>query len=267
MLSLALSEADHSADGASKLPIPRLTAILSRHDATTSPLANLTHFRTPTFSHLLALLSALPPTSLLIIDALSPLIEHAYPRNTYDDYSRNNNKSGNKNDNTKWLSGRRTAVTIELANRLNKLAAVKNIAILVTNEVMTRIKRGEDAVLAPILGSQEWIGAMGTRVMVFADWAPKGGADEKRVVRYAEVVKAVGRVGGGGVVSFVVRECGLEELADVSFEGVDMLVRIGRKRGHDEIEGRDAEDEDASSEYGWAEDDEDPLAAAGLLLD
>jgi len=252
-------------DGASKLPIPRLTSILSHHDATASPLKQLTHYHTPTLAHLLALLSApLPPhTTLLIIDALSPLIEHAYPRNIYDDYSHNKN-STNKNDNTKWLSGRRNAVINEVASRLNKLAAVQNIAILVTNQVMTRIKRGEEAIVAPILGGQEWSSAMGARVVVLADFA--GGGGEKRVVRFAEVVKGGSGGGGGGVVGFMVKENGVEELGDLGGESADLVVRTGRKRGRDEVDGGD-EDEDGSSEYGWAEDDEDPLAAAGLLLE
>lgn len=226
----------------------------------------MTHYHTPTLAHLLALLTApLPPhTTLVIIDALSLVVEHAYPRNIYDDYSHNKNNT-NKNDNTKWLSGRRIAVINELASRLNKLAAVHNIAILVTNQVMTRVKRGEEAVVAPILGGQEWSAAMGARVVVFADFA--GGKGGKRVVRFAEVVKGGSAGGGGRVVGFVVKENGVEELGDVGVEGVDLAVRIGRKRGRDEIEGPDGEDEDGSSEYGWAEDDEDPLAAAGLLLE
>jgi len=225
----------------------------------------LTHYHTPRLAHLLALLTApLPPhTSLIIIDALSPLIEHAYPRNIYDDYSANKNTS-NKNDNTKWLSGRRNAVINELASRLNKSAAVQNIAILVTNQVMTRIKRSDEVVVAPILGGQEWSAAMGARVVVFADFAGvKGG---KRVVRFAEVVKGGSAGGGGGVVGFVVKENGVEELSDFGVEGFDLAVRTGRKRGRDEVDGGD-EDDDGSSEYGWVEDDEDPLAAAGLLLE
>ena len=74
------------------------------------------------------------------------------------------------------------------------------------------------------------------------------------------------------MVPFVVEADGVRELkgemdAEVSSPEVRGALRGDnvRKRAHEEM--ADSDDEDGSSEYGWAGDDaEDPFAAAGLVL-
>jgi hypothetical protein len=213
---------------------------------------------------------------LIVITALSTLIEHAYPR-IPEDYSRN--RTTTKTDTQKWLSGRRAAITAEIANKLSRLAAVKNVAVLITNEMMTKIRRGEEAVLAPVLASQDWTKAMNARIVLFADWPPPGSSTpgeekQRKVVRYAGVMKASSSGSTsqmGEAVPFIVTSAGIVEVV-VDAHVISPATRTAsaresgqntRKRPHDEVADSD---EDADSEYGWAPDDvEDPLEAVGLV--
>lgn len=59
----------------------------------------------------------------------------------------------------------------ELASKLAKLAAMRNIAILVTSYVTTKIRSEGAAVLRPAISGQDWDNAVATRIVLFRDWA------------------------------------------------------------------------------------------------
>lgn len=175
------------------------------------------HYTTPALAHLLALFvhppSAFPPpnTSLIIIDSLSTLFDNAYPRNIDDGASKN------RNDQTKWAAGRKLAVMNELISTLTRVAAMHDIALLITTQTITRIRPGSRALLVPAIAGAEWENGISTRLVLFRDWVPGQGqwkkADAVRLqkARFAGVLKANGVVladdgGLGNVIPFAVDE-------------------------------------------------------------
>ena len=176
--------------------------------------SRLHHFNTPALAHLLALIVHAPPsfpppsTSFLVIDSLSTLFDTAYASQS--------SKLGIANADQKakevrrWAANRRFAVHGSLISALNKLAVVKNIAILVTSQMMTRVwpgGMGTKATLVPALNGKEWDTGVASRIVLFRDWVPEEwtqGSQGKKVdedssakleqIRFAGVVKANGIV-------------------------------------------------------------------------
>jgi hypothetical protein len=152
----------------------------------------------PTLAHLLALFghppSSFPPpsTSLVVIDSLATLVDNAYPRNAVDRTSRN------RNDQAKWAAGRKYAVINELISTLARVAAMHDIALLLTCQTITRIRGGSRALLVPAISGAEWENGVSTRLVLFRDWVPGQGkwndadADNVRKARFIGVVKANG---------------------------------------------------------------------------
>ncbi|KAJ9669677.1 hypothetical protein H2201_000061 [Coniosporium apollinis] len=234
------------------------------------------HYIAPTLAHLLAVCTApmfLPAgTALLVINSVSTLFDSAYPRNT-DDRS-----NGNKNNDGKWASNRRFAVMNDLMSKLGKLAALNNIAVLVTNQTATRIRPGLGAVLLPALSGTEWDNGISTRLVLFKDWPPPAhkdmsDADRQQLgkVRYVGAIKVNGvtlaEVGNvGSVVSFTIQAHGL---ADFDIPASDSAVQYHTspvrppKRTYAEIADSDGEED----EYGWGNGDENEVLAAEGLVD
>lgn len=160
-------------------------------------LKNFTHYTAPTLSHLLALL-LLPHrrlltdrTSLLVVDSISAIIDHALPRGI-DDYA-----AVNKNEASRWLAGRRQAMIGDIAARLAKLAALNEICILITSNMVTRITADGGAMLRPALSGHDWDNAISTKVILYRDWLPitDETASSKRAksARFAQVAKNDGK--------------------------------------------------------------------------
>lgn len=269
------------------MPAPRLQASLLERNPTIGSddptedevqrlherLDNLVHYSVPTLAHLLALVLHSPPkfasagTELLVIDSLATLIDSAHTR-------MNDRPNVRKND-SKSASDRRRNVIADIARSLTRLAAVKNIAVIVTNHVVTQIRsQPMSALLKPALTTMEWENAMSTRVVLFRDWADCQTTDEqsgkKRVqaARFAKVIKA------GGVklptnrtdtlCAFEITDTGLQELTDTSIAEVATDAASGApmipsKRGIDDVEAGGSDDE-----YGWTEDDIQ-IATEGLV--
>lgn len=173
------------------------------------------HFTASTLVHLLALFvhppSSFPPpnTSLIVIDSLSTLFDNAYPRNADDRASRN------RTDATRWAAGRKFAVMNELISTLTKTAALHDIALLITNQTITRIRSGSRALLVPAISGTEWDNGISTRLVLFRDWVPGQGkwsdanADRLQEARFVGAVKTNGATlanegGVGNVVPFTV---------------------------------------------------------------
>lgn len=197
----ALSSGDRVSwiDCASRLPAPRLERVVSALTTGSSEVADrlkrLSHIHCPSLAHLLALLkfppANFPPsgTGLVIVENLSSLLELAYPRNV--DALRNFPKA----DQGKWAGARRNAVISDLASQLTKLAAMKQSAVIVTTQTMTRFRGEASAILRPVLDTPEWVHAAAARVVLFRDWAFDGQADKQtdaQGVRFAGVIKGAG---------------------------------------------------------------------------
>lgn len=173
------------------------------------------HFAVPTLAHLLALFVHQPPdfpppnTSLIVIDSLSTLFDNAYPRNVGDRASKS------KTEHARWAAGRKFAVLSELISTLAKVAALHDIALLLTCQTITRIRNGSRALLVPAISSADWESGISTRLVLFRDWIPAQGkwsdVDANRLLkaRFVGVLKANGAIltdeeGVGKVLPFAI---------------------------------------------------------------
>lgn len=80
-----------------------------------------------------------------------------------------------------------------VVNLLQKLAATRNLAVVVLSQCVTKMRPGAGAVLVPAISTAAWEQGLGSRVVLFRDW---GWDDEEgntiTDVRLVEVVKAEG---------------------------------------------------------------------------
>ena len=181
-------------------------------------LQNFHHFTTPSLSYLLALLmhqsSSFPPleTSLIVIDSISTLFALAFPKT--GETASNQQPPAKKSDMAQWVSGRRWAVMGDFISNISRLAATKNIAILLTSQMTTRIRSETGAVLHPAISGTAWDNGISTRIVIFWDWiyqAKDASSSQGKYmpgVRIAGVMKARGVPceGVGKVVMFVIEE-------------------------------------------------------------
>jgi hypothetical protein len=85
-----------------------------------------------------------------------------------------------------------------IVSLLQRLAASRNLAVVVLSQCVTKMRPGEGPVLVPAVSTTAWEQGLGARVVLFRDW---GWNDEEGSavtdVRFAEVLKAEGAVVGG----------------------------------------------------------------------
>lgn len=279
-------------DASHPLPGFRLSQILSSYrplipPSTTPPprtaselASDLTHYSTPTLAHLLALLTCPsatnPPsnTSLIVVDSLSTLISNAFPRDA--------NSNATKKPSGTTPAARKPLIIQTLITAFQKLAATRNVAVVLLSQCVTKMRIGAGAVLVPAINTTSWEQALGTRVALFRDW---GWDDEDcnpiTDVRLAQIVKAEGVVVPDSrprLIGFTITEAGLGPL-DLPARPVQLfppstntnkgshapscppldpsavVSNIPQKRKISNLEIPDSEDED----YGWAEEDEEEL--------
>jgi hypothetical protein len=183
-------------------------------------LKNFHHITTPTLSHLLVLLAhssgCFPPekAGLMVIDGISSLFAVAFPK-TIDvvDYKQTPEKK--KNDVAQWAAGRRWAVLGDVISSLTKLAALRNMAILLTSQATIKITPETGAILHPFLASTAWDSGISAHIVLFRDWAFQSSKEPcHRVyvpkVRFAGVLKAAGisHTGVDVLVPFVIGKVG-----------------------------------------------------------
>ncbi|EMC93257.1 hypothetical protein BAUCODRAFT_36929 [Baudoinia panamericana UAMH 10762] len=258
-------------DAATPLSGPRLRSMLQRRADTASDgslnsseleacMSRFSYRAVPTLSHLLALI--LHPrdgfvregTSLLIIDGLNSLIDNDYPRILF--------ASGNKTEQQKWQAGRRYTVLGALVAGLNKLAVIHNLAVIVTTGCASRMRTdsGLGSALIPGVGGAEWDAGVWTRMVVLRDYAGRFAGLQKCGGRSLISREEIGEV--GKMVGFDISADG--ELVELRGRGAQVIPTAvkrspvkPRKRTFDEVADSDGE----VDEYGWAEMDDDALAA------
>jgi len=268
----------------------RLSSIVSSvvgKDSFDSLSSKFHQFRTPTLAHLFALSlhppSWFPPanTSLIVVDGLHTLVDIAYPR-----YSSASQYT--KSETAKWVSGRRYSALGTLVSALKKLAALHNIAILVTTGCATRMRPGTGfgAVLVPGVSGMEWDNGITNRLVLFRDFpvrrAENDASQTTKSARFVGVTKLHGTTIAeegdvGHIIEFEIHDSGIKGIGDAEVGKDDLaaaavalssLPRSGvspiksRKRKLGVID--DSEDE-ISSEYGWLAEDE--VAAEGMIDD
>ena len=165
-------------------------------------LDNFHHFTTPTLPHLLALLThqapSFPPqnTSLLVIDSISTLFALAFPKTT--ETSDTQQTPIKKSDAAQWAAGRRWAVMGDLISKIGRVAATRNIAVLLTSQSTTRIRSETRAILHPAVSGTAWDSGISSRIILYRDWLFRAKMDSSSQgdcvsrTRFAGVVKAKG---------------------------------------------------------------------------
>ncbi|KAE8450503.1 hypothetical protein EG329_006233 [Mollisiaceae sp. DMI_Dod_QoI] len=252
-------------------------------------LENLVHFSTPTLAHFIALFSQPTPThppantSLIIIDSFFTLISCAFPRTVGSNATPK--KPGAPNP-----SARRFAILQYIINSLQKLAATRNIAIVILSPCVTKMRPGAGAALVPAINTTAWEQGLACRLALFRDW---GWDDEDgntiQDVRLAQVIKAEGVLVPDvrlRIVGFSILESGLSPITlpitplsastftsptknslhpfshahTQSMQSTPQLPSLHppqkRKFAETSLEIPDSEDDE---DYGWAEEDEEEL--------
>ncbi|KAB8292439.1 hypothetical protein EYC80_008162 [Monilinia laxa] len=200
-------------------------------------------------------------------DSFSTLIDSAFPRKL--DSTPTPRKPGAPNP-----SSRKFPLLQYLINALQKLATTRNIAIIILNQCVTKMRPGLGAALIPSISVTAWEQGLGCRVALFRDWGWDDNEGNKvNGVRFAQVVKAEGVAlseGRGRFAAFVIGELGLSSATlpppptfaspnrgPPSFPKLQPTIALPpQKRKRAEFEIPDSDDED-DEDYGWAEEDEE----------
>ena len=276
-LHVASSESltDTLVDGAGEVGLGRFKSVISATISTGSSLPTGTGLekfkclRAPTLSHLLAMILHMPPsfmseqTSLVVIDDLNILVDLDYPRQQFANSARTEQQ--------KWQSSRRYAILGSIVSALNKLAVLNNLAVIVTTGCSTRMRpdSGLGSALGPGTGGTEWDAGIWNRLVVFRDFGGHFVGLQKSQGKSHISREEVGET--GRVFAFETTSSGTlqERQPTKSADGATAALakaRISpvkpRKRAFDEIADSDGEEVD---EYGWAEADDDAVAAEGLI--
>ncbi|KAK3680644.1 hypothetical protein LTR37_021132 [Vermiconidia calcicola] len=238
------------------------------HGASNGLLAEFKHVTAATLSHLLAIVLYPPPNfmpsgiGLLVVDDLNVLMDLDYPRYQF--------AVSSKTEQQKWQASRRYAVLSSLVSGLNKLAVIKGLAVVVITGCSTRMRpdTGLGAALVPGIGGVEWDGGVWNRLVVFRDFSGRFVGVQKCQGRSLISREEVGEI--GRVVGFEVADDGTLRERQASRLADDAAAQVKpraspvkpRKRVFDEVADSESEDVD---EYGWAETDEDAIAAEGLI--
>lgn len=180
-------------------------------------LLNFHHFITPTLSHLLALLihpcTTFPPkgTSVIVVDPVSAVFATAFPKvDSKINYMQN---LGTKHDQAHWITNRRWAVMGEFISNIGKLAAIHDIAVILTSQTTTKIQPEMGAIVHPSISSTVWDGGISNRIVFYRDWIiPKANVSSQgkhtKNARFAAVikVKGVSLESPGNIVPFAIEK-------------------------------------------------------------
>lgn len=101
----------------------------------------------------------------------------------------------------------------DLITAVGKLAATRNLAVVLTSQTTTRLRLDTSALLQPAISGMAWESGINCRILLYRDWHPQwdaGLSQERRDVapdlRFAAVTKfgGVSLDGFGDVVPFAI---------------------------------------------------------------
>ena len=160
------------------LQIGRLERLLSiaevDGECPSTDLSDFHHFSAPSLPFLLAIFcqptANFPPPNckLLVIDSLSNIFSAAFSNKKEDSDKAGDQKS--VEEARQWASKRRWAILEDLSQRLQKLAAVHDMAVLILNQTATRLRHDTGVMLQSALSSQAFENRVKNRVVVYHDW-------------------------------------------------------------------------------------------------
>ncbi|KAI8960743.1 P-loop containing nucleoside triphosphate hydrolase protein [Daldinia sp. FL1419] len=227
----------------------------------TSSIANqsdsFVHFQTPTLAHLIGLLckptaNAIPNnTSLIVIDTLSSLVNYAFPKNSEIRQAQKGSGPG--------PSARRLQVLQFLISTLQKLAATRDICIVILSQCATRMQFEHGATLIPAINAGTWEQGIATRLVLFRDWIMN--SDTVHDVHFVGIQKLNGKTTPGGLSQVFAFRVDNDGLVGVGLDGnqtsmpLSPTSRHKRKLGQTDFEVADSEGED----YGWEDEDESEM--------
>ncbi|KAB5571910.1 P-loop containing nucleoside triphosphate hydrolase protein [Coniochaeta sp. 2T2.1] len=237
----------------------RLSAtVVGRSEATDTPkldsLDRLVHYTCPSLPHFIALLcrpteSCIPSgTSLIVIDSLSALLNHSFPRVPDQRAANGVGKVPNS-------SARRLQVLQHIISALQKLAATRDLAIVVLTQCASKMQAGQGAALVPAINAGVWDQGIPTRLVLYRDWVMHEGSPIP--LHFAGIQKLNGKndnAAMGDIVAFKIESSGLVAATIDSSESARIRSNaqaLKRKLQDTDFEVGDSDDED----YGWGEDE------------
>ncbi|SPQ25214.1 b197b9cd-a334-45db-b0c3-e1fda643d47c [Thermothielavioides terrestris] len=248
--------------GFHRMPIERLRAVAGKEaaqaeDADSGCLDAFTHYTCPSLPHLIALLcrptvSCIPPgTSLVVVDSLSALVNHSFPK-----HPETRTATDSKGSKGPSASARRLQVLQYIAGSLQKLAATRDLAVVVLTQCATKMQAERGATLIPAINASVWDQGMSTRLVLFRDWLQERSG--VRGVHFVGIQKSDGKDTASlidSIGAFTVEKTGLVAVDYDNTRPSRTLTSTPaqkRKLGDTDFEIADSDDED----YGW-DDDED----------
>ncbi|RYP80863.1 hypothetical protein DL769_002241 [Monosporascus sp. CRB-8-3] len=153
-------------------------------------------------------------------------------------------------------SARRLQVLQFLISALQKLAAARDILIVILSQCATRMQAERGATLVPAINANAWEQGIAGRLVLFKDWTIRNGRLES--THFTAIQKLDGRPLPGAIGSAFAFDIQPDALVGIETDGSQpslVLSNLHGKRKLDEtdFELADSEDED----YGW--DDEDAI--------
>ncbi|KAK8042710.1 hypothetical protein PG994_013193 [Apiospora phragmitis] len=243
---------------------PRLaevTSCKSESPTTTqeaTEVQDMVHFTCSSLAHFIALLcrptaSCIPQkASLVVIDSLSALVNQTYPRNQ----EARNGPKGVPN-----AVAQRLQVLQFIISSLQKLAATRDVAVVLLTQCATRMQTERGATLTPAINAMVWDQGITTRLVLFRDWLYKDLAVAG--VYFAGIQKLNGKAHQGGLGEIFAFDIQRNGFVAVPYDAGQPSVYLSsharpkRKLGDTNFEVADSEEED----YGWDAEDTDAIPA------
>ncbi|KAF6813747.1 rad55 protein [Colletotrichum sojae] len=247
-------------DGAYSVCGQRLSTVIEAVKGTTSSTDNFTHFACRSLPHVVALLgrpvtiTRTANTVLVVIDSLSALINHAFPKVPDGRKTVVPGKGPS-------LAAKRLQALQYIVSALQKLAATRGCAVVVLSQCATKMQTERSPTLIPSINAGVWEQGVSTRVVLFRDWIWKDG--NPSTVTFAGVQKLDGKAGQDTMQSAAAFRVEAAGLIGVHYDTdqPSMLLstspRAKRKLAEAGLEVPDSEDDD--DEYGWEREDDAAL--------
>lgn len=252
-------------DGFHRMSIERLHQVvdLNSEDGQIQPLDKFVHYSCPTLVHLIALLcrptaSCIPEwTSLIVVDSLSALVNHDVLKNTD---LRQAPQTKHKDTRAPIPAERRIQALHYILSNLQKLAATRDVAIVILTQCATKMQAERGATLVPAINASVWRQGIVSRIALFRDRL-QNDFETSTALRFAFIQKLNGvdkhADDAAALCGFHIEAAGL---VPVEYDQASSPLRTmstpsgvqKRKLGDTGFEIADSEDEgDDDEDYGW----------------
>ena len=207
----------HSAASSPQQPDPHIDLLLE----------HLTYLEVNTLPRLLTIFAhptaefPSPRTTLIVVDDVSNIVSGSLIQNSKPSRNGQEPPPAVKERLIRNAASRRFRIIETLASAMAKLAALRNLALVVLTNATTNLRNGQRASLRPALASQAWDSAIHARIMLYYDFSPPSQESSPESVwsihgltrmRYAEVQRLSGKDVFLPAVPFLIEDRGLEQL-------------------------------------------------------